>query len=207
MDRKPSSFLLLISGPSGAGKSSVYHPVMRRDPSLRFSVSCTTRAARDGEVDGQDYHFLEREEFERQQGASAFAEDFTVHGELYGTRRADLDGMLEGGLIPVLDLDVQGGERILGAYGDRVVSIFLFPPSWEELERRLRDRGTEDDQALQLRLENARWEIGYARHYRYWIVNQDLERAIDDFEAVLRAERLRRLHWPEIPLSGPAEAS
>lgn len=207
MEREPSSFLLLISGPSGAGKSSVYRPVMRRDQRLRFSVSCTTRAAREDELDGREYHFLQRDEFQRQQAAGAFVEHFVVHEELYGTRRADLDTMLDEGLVPVLDVDVQGGERILGAYKDRVVSVFLFPPSWEELERRLRERGTEDEEQIQVRLENARWEVGYARHYRYWIVNEELETAIGDLEAVLRAERLRRLHWPQIPLSGPGEAS
>jgi len=207
MDHVGESFLLLISGPSGVGKSSVYHPVMRRDSRLRFSVSCTTRASRAGEVEGEDYHFLERPEFERQQAAGAFVENFTVHAQLYGTRKVDLDAMLEEGLVPVLDLDVQGGERILQSYGERVVSVFLFPPSWGELERRLRTRDTEDDAAVQLRMENARWEVGYARHYHYWIVNDDLERAIGDLEAVLRAERLRRHRWPEMPLSGPAEAS
>lgn len=207
MDHTGTSFLLLISGPSGAGKSSVYQPLMRRDPSLRFSVSCTTRAPRKGELDGEHYHFLSREAFEKQQAAGAFAENFTVHGQLYGTRRADLDAMLDEGLVPVLDVDVQGGERLLAAYGERVVSVFIFPPSWEELERRLRERGTEDPEELRLRLENARWEVGYARHYGYWIVNEELDRSIADLEAVLRAERLRRVHWPQTPLSGPAEAS
>ena len=188
----PSTFLLLISGPSGAGKSSVYRPLMESDDRLRFSVSCTTRPPRPEEVDGKDYHFLERADFEAQVAAGAFAEHFTVHGRLYGTRKADLEALLDAGFDPVLDVDVQGGVEILRHYGGRVVSVFLFPPSWEELERRLRARGTEDDAALEVRLENARWEVGFASHYRYWVVNEDVERAVDDLRAILRAERLRR---------------
>ncbi len=200
MDLSPSPFLLLISGPSGAGKSSVYLPLMEKDASLRFSVSCTTRPPRPGEVDGREYHFLSREEFLRQVDQGRFVEHFTVHDQLYGTRRADLDEMLAEGHTPVLDLDVQGGMRILSAYGDQVVSVFLFPPSWEELERRLRRRRTEDEQEIRLRLENAHRELRWADHYGYWVVNEVLEQAIDDLRAIVRAERLRRTRWPRPPL-------
>ncbi len=202
-----SPFLLLISGPSGVGKSSVYTPIMETDPSLRFSVSCTTRPKRPGEVDGQHYHFLSRDAFEKLRAENAFVESFTVHDELYGTRRADLDHMLAEGLTPVLDVDVQGGERILSAFPKRVVSVFLFPPSFQELEARLRRRGTEDAEALKVRLENAHWEVDYARHYEYWLVNDELESAIEDLRAILRAERRRRLRWPCPPLSGPSDAA
>ncbi len=207
MKARSTQFLLLISGPSGVGKSSVYTPVMRDDPKLSFSVSCTTRPRRPGEVDGQHYHFLSRSEFERQRAQGAFVENFTVHEELYGTRRTDLEDMLDAGLTPVLDVDVQGGERILAAYTESVVSVFLFPPSFEELETRLRRRGTEDEKTLKVRLENARWEVDYARHYEYWLVNDELESAIDDLRAILRAERRRRRHWPNPPISGPSSAA
>ena len=207
MKESDSQFLLLISGPSGVGKSSVYTPVMKSDPSLRFSVSCTTRPKRPGEVDGQHYHFLSRAEFERQRAEKAFVESFTVHEELYGTRREDLDQMLAKGLTPVLDVDVQGGERILSTFKEHVVSVFLFPPSFEELEARLRNRGTEDAEAVRVRLENARWEVDYARHYDYWLVNDELKSAIEDLRAILRAERRRRVRWPSLPLSGPSNAA
>jgi guanylate kinase len=207
MKAASTQFLLLISGPSGVGKSSVYTPVMQADPKLSFSVSCTTRPPREGEIDGKHYHFLDRSDFERQQAQGAFVESFTVHDELYGTRRADLEKMLDAGLIPVLDVDVQGGEKILAAYQERVVSVFLFPPSFEELEERLRRRGTEDEKSLKVRLENARWEVDYARHYEYWLVNDELETAIEDLKAILRAERRRRKHWPNLPLSGPSSAA
>ncbi len=207
MKASPTQFLLLISGPSGVGKSSVYTPVMRDDPQLSFSVSCTTRPRRPGEIDGTHYHFLSRDEFERQRAQGAFVESFTVHDELYGTRRADLERMLDAGLTPLLDVDVQGGEKILAAYKERVVSVFLFPPSFEELEVRLRGRDTEDEKALKVRLENARWEVDYARHYEYWLVNDELKSAIEDLRAILRAERRRRRHWPNPPLSGPSSAA
>ncbi len=200
MDLPASSLLLLISGPSGAGKSSVYTPLMEQDPSLRFSVSCTTRPARPGEVDGREYHFLSREEFRRQVEEGAFVEHFTVHGHLYGTRRADLLHMLEEGSIPVLDLDVQGGRRIISAFGGKVVSVFVFPPSWEELERRIRRRGTESEESIRVRLANARAEVAQAHHYTYWVLNDRLEDAIDDLRAILRAERRRAARWENPPL-------
>jgi guanylate kinase len=180
--------LLLLAGPSGAGKSSVVRPVVDADPRLAFSVSCTTRAPRPGERDGVDYHFLTRAEFERQRDEAAFLECAQVHGQLYGTRAADLDTIFARGQVPVLDVDVQGGAQIRRRFRGRIVSVFIEPPSLEELERRLRGRGTEDEAALQIRLRNARGELAEAGHYQHRIVNAELEQARAELRALLQAE-------------------
>ena len=195
-----SSFLLLVTGPSGAGKTSVYEPILAEDPRLGFSVSCTTRAPRPGEIDGRDYHFVTVEEFERRREAGAFVEWAEVHGELYGTLISEVEAMAATGRVPALDIDVQGGVQVIRRFGERVCSVFVFPPSFEELERRLRGRGTESETALRTRLENARREIVEADAYSYWIVNDDLDRARDDLRAVIRAESLRREHHERRPV-------
>ena len=195
------SFLLLISGPSGAGKGTVYCEVMDRNPRLRLSISCTTRRPRPDEQDGREYHFLDQGEFRRLIDEDAFAEHAEVHDELYGTRSSDIDAMLELGEIPLLDIDVQGGVKVLDRYKKRVVSVFLFPPSWEVLEQRLRNRGTESDEQLDTRLANARWEVEYAQHYEYWLINDDLAATANTLGAIVVAEGQRRERWREFPLS------
>jgi len=196
------SFILLISGPSGAGKGSLYGPLLAEDSRLGFSISCTTREPREGEQDGREYHFLTKERFRELLAEDAFAEHADVHDQLYGTRRSDLDEMLAVGQIPVLDIDVQGGVEILKHYPRRVVSIFVFPPSWEELEARLRQRGTESDETLATRLDNARWEVDYAEHYDYWVVNDVLKDAVAAVRAILWAESFKRTRFGEPPMSG-----
>ncbi|HKK73168.1 MAG TPA: guanylate kinase [Candidatus Krumholzibacteria bacterium] len=188
-----TSFLLLVTGPSGAGKTSLYRGLLAEDTRLGFSVSCTTRPPRHGEVDGRDYHFVARDEFERRREAGEFVEWAEVHGRLYGTLISELEAVAREGRIPVLDIDVQGGVEVIERFGDlSVCSVFVFPPDLEVLEQRLRGRGTDDEATVSRRLANAREEIPRAEHYRYWVVNDDLERARDDLRAILRAERLRR---------------
>lgn len=194
-------FLLLITGPSGAGKGSLLQRLLARDPRLRFSVSCTTRAPRPGEVEGQDYHFVDRADFERRIAAGEFVEWATVHDQLYGTRVEEVEGTMAAGGIPVLDVDVQGGLAVLDRFGDRVVSVFVFPPSWETLEARLRGRGTNSEEDIALRLRNARTEVGHAGAYAYWLVNDDLDPAVDRLASVVTAECLRRERWADPPLS------
>jgi len=194
-------FLLLVTGPSGAGKGSLLQPLLDEDPRLRFSVSCTTRAPRPGEVDGRDYHFVDRPDFERRIADGEFVEWAEVHDQLYGTRVEDVEATMTDGGIPVLDVDVQGGLAVLDRFGNRVVSVFVFPPSWEELERRLRGRGTNSEEDIALRLSNARTEVGHAPAYDYWLVNDDLETSVRELAAVVTAESLRRDRWPAPPLS------
>ena len=186
--------ILLISGPSGAGKSTVYHELMQREPRLAFSVSATTRRPRLGERDGVDYHFLSQDEFDAQVAADAFLEWARVHDHCYGTRRADIERMEVAGQIPLLDIDVQGGAQVMARLGDRLVSVFLWPPSWAELERRLRDRATDHPEVIARRLANARSEVAAADRYRYWVVNDAVEAAVQALQEILagRGEPWRR---------------
>ncbi len=184
--------LVLISGPSGAGKSTFVKALQAADDRLEFSVSTTTRPIREGETDRVDYRFVDDSEFDRLVIADAFVEWAHVHDRRYGTRREDVDRMIATGRIPLLDLDVQGGRSVIEIYGEELVSVFLFPPSWEELERRLRGRETDDDAVIATRLENARWEVDFARHYRYFVVNDDLDTALARMRAILTAEQCRR---------------
>lgn len=192
--------ILLISGPSGAGKSTVYRQLMEREPRLGFSVSTTTRPPRAGEQDGVDYHFVTPAEFDRLLLDDAFLEWAPVHDHRYGTRRDHVRQMEDAGLIPLLDIDVQGGVQVLERLGGEVVAVFLFPPSWAELEKRLRGRATDADEVVATRLKNARWEVGFADRYAYWVVNDVVERAVDRLQAILLAEQCRRERIGQPPL-------
>ena len=132
--------IVLITGPSGAGKSTFVGKLMAKDSRLAFSVSTTTRPIREGEVDGRDYDFTDETEFLRLKDEGAFVEWARVHDNYYGTRRSQLEEMAAAGKIPVLDIDVQGGVQVIDIFGPELLSVFLFPPSWEELERRLVNR-------------------------------------------------------------------
>ncbi|RKZ15617.1 guanylate kinase [bacterium] len=194
--------IVLISGPSGAGKSSVIAGLMAADHRLAFSVSTTTRPPRGQEQDGVDYDFVDGGTFDRLLADGAFVEWAEVHGERYATRHERLAQLESAGSIPLLDIDVQGGVQVIPRYGDSLVSIFLFPPSWAELEQRLRGRGTDDDEVIARRLSGARSEVAEAGHYRYWVVNDDLERAVARLQAILMAEECRRENLGESPLAG-----
>lgn len=194
--------LLLISGPSGAGKSTVLQRLLATDPRLCFSVSTTTRPPRPGEADGREYHFVDDPQFDRLVDDGAFIEWADVHDRRYGTRHQHVLAMQTAGQIPLLDIDVQGGVQVIERYGADVVSVFLFPPSWEELERRLRSRGTEDDAVVATRLRNARREVGYAPHYAYWVINDDVDACVARLEAIVVAEACRRERLGAPPLQG-----
>ncbi len=193
--------IVLITGPSGAGKSTVIAGFMSADPRLAFSVSTTTRPIRGGEVDGRDYDFVDDARFDKLVAADAFVEWAKVHGHRYGTRRSMLDAMAAEGRIPVLDIDVQGGVQVIPQFGDELVSVFLFPPSWEDLEGRLRGRATDSDEVIAGRLATARQEVGYADRYRYWVVNHEIMDAVARLGAILAAEEARATSWPEPPLT------
>ncbi len=192
--------IVLITGPSGAGKSSFISGLMKGNPRLAFSVSTTTRPMRQGETPGVDYDFVDESVFSELVAEGAFVEWARVHDNCYGTRRSRLEEMTDAGQIPVLDIDVQGGVKVIDLYRQRLVSVFLFPPSWQDLEQRLRARGTDSEEVIATRLKNARHEVGFAPRYRYWIVNDDLEAAVNRMKAVITAEECRRESFRRPPL-------
>ena len=184
-------FVVVISGPSGAGKSSFVKALLGRYPrDLVYSVSATTRPRRAHEAEGRDYFYLGREEFQRRVGAGDFVEHAEVHGELYGTLKSQTEAVLRSGRNVLLDIDVQGGRSVRRIYPDGVF-IFVLPPSLADLEGRLRARGTDSEERIRLRLENARREIEIAREYDYAVVNDDLEEATRKVLAIIEAETCR----------------
>jgi guanylate kinase len=172
--------LIIVSGPSGSGKSTVIRQLLAEGGlPLRLSVSATTREPRPGERDGVDYHFWTRERFQEQARAGAFLEWAEVHGQSYGTLRAEVDPYRARGTGVILDIDVQGAEQVRRQYPD-CCSVFLRAPSWPEYERRLRSRGTEDEASIARRLETARRELERVGEYDRVIVNDDLATAVAD---------------------------
>lgn len=183
--------IFIVSGPSGAGKSTLVHALLERVPDLTLSISCTTRAPRPGEQDGRDYHFVDAAEFARRRDAHGFAEWAEVHGALYGTPRRPLDDAVAAGTDMLLDIDVQGARHLKRIYREAAVAVMVFPPSWDELERRLRARRTEDDATVVRRLTRAREEAEALPEYDYWLVNRDVEQSIARLEAIVVAERAK----------------
>jgi guanylate kinase len=186
--------LFVISAPSGGGKSTLLQGLASyRD--FTYSVSCTTRAPRPGEVDGKDYHFLSMEEFERRVAAGEFLEYARVHGNCYGTLRENVLRNLDNGRDMLLDVDIQGADQIRANADDALravlVDIFLMPPSMAELERRLHRRNTETAEQLALRLQNARIEMERWPDYRYTILSGSPLDDLQNFRAIMTAERMR----------------
>ena len=179
-----------MTGPSGSGKSTILHGVLAQDPRLALSVSHTTRPRRPGERDGVDYHFIDDATFDGMVAAAAFAEWAPVHARRYGTSRGEIGRLLGAGLDIVFDIDVQGAAQLRAAYGT-AVAVFILPPTMASLEERLRGRGTEGEEQVQIRLQNARAEIARADTYDYLIVNDSVDEAVADFLAVIHAERRR----------------
>lgn len=182
----------VIAGPSGAGKSSVISSLLSRDPKLVFSVSVTTRPRRPEEVHSRDYYFVSEEEFDRLVASGALLEWTTYQGHRYGTPRSEVVDRLDRGLDVVLNVEVRGARALRQAHlGFPVVLVFLVPPSWEELVRRVRGRGTESAEALAERLRIAREELQHIPEFDYLVVNDELPKAVARVEAIIRAERLR----------------
>ncbi|MEO1919927.1 MAG: guanylate kinase [Paracoccaceae bacterium] len=184
--------LIILSSPSGAGKSTLSRRVLEDDPDVIFSVSATTRAPRKGEVDGREYYFKSREEFEALVANDGMLEHAEVFGNFYGSPSAPVEAAIEAGKDVLFDVDWQGGEQIGNStLKDAVVSIFILPPSIVALESRLMSRGQDSADVVASRMSQSRSEISHWAEYDYVLVNDDLERAESDLRAILTAERLR----------------
>jgi guanylate kinase len=182
--------LFVIAAPSGAGKTSLVRGLVQREPSLRFSVSYTTRAQRPNEVEGRDYFFVTRDEFERMVAAGEFLEHARVFDNCYGTSRRQVEQSLEAGQDLILEIDWQGARQIRRALPE-CISIFILPPSRAELERRLRGRGTDADDVIRRRLRDAAGDMGHWSEFGYVVVNDDFERALGELQAIVRGEGQR----------------
>lgn len=193
--------LIVVSAPSGAGKSSLCNALLRRDPRLAYSVSCTTRAPRGDERDGVHYHFLSEEEFRARAERGGFLEQAVVHGNRYGTLKQAVYDALAQGRDVLMDIDVQGAAQIRAACAalpesDAIrrgfVDIFIAPPSMEELRRRLCGRSTDADEVIRRRLRNAEDEMKHRPLYRHAVVNDDFETALNALSEIIARERRER---------------
>ncbi|MDO5646637.1 guanylate kinase [Paracoccus sp. (in: a-proteobacteria)] len=188
-----TGLMIILSSPSGAGKSTLARRLMEWDPSLRFSVSATTRPPRPGEQDGVHYYFTSRDAFQSMVRDDQMLEHAEVFGNLYGSPRAPVESAMREGRDTLFDVDWQGGQQIrASALGGHVVSIFVLPPSLVELERRLRSRGQDSDEVIAGRMDKSRAEISHWAEYDYVLVNDDLDDTEMRLRAILTGERLRR---------------
>lgn len=198
------SLLMVVSGPSGAGKTTLCRRLIERvtseepDGGMAFSVSTTTRTPREDEREGYDYHFVDEATFEEMVEAGEFLEWAEVHGERYGTSRRAVEQQMRGGKDVILDIDVQGGQQVRQSSRDAVL-VFVLPPSFEALRRRLSERGTESQRTRRTRIENARREIEEIGRYDYVVINDDLDRAVRRLEAIREAEKCRVDRLEEVP--------
>ena len=188
--------MLVLSSPSGAGKSTIARNLLESDPSFELSISVTTRARRGSEIDGRHYHFRTKREFEIMRDNDELLEWAEVHGNLYATPRAPAEKALAEGRDMLFDIDWQGAEQLRANMRADIVSIFILPPSMRELKGRLRRRAEDTDDVIAARLANARTEMEHWRDYDYIVVNDDLDKAFSEVQAVVTAERLRRDRRP-----------
>ncbi|WP_435259228.1 guanylate kinase [Thioclava sp. FR2] len=189
--------LLILSSPSGAGKSTLAKKLMAWDPTIRFSVSATTRSPRPGEQDGREYYFKSRQQFEEMIASSQMLEHAEVFGNFYGSPRGPVEQAMSEGRDTLFDIDWQGGQQIRNsALGRDVVSIFILPPSIAELESRLRSRAQDSDEVILGRMAKSRDEISHWAEYDYVLVNDDLEQTFERLLTILKAERLQRNRQP-----------
>lgn len=192
--------LLVVSAPSGAGKTTLCDRLLADNPSMVYSISCTTRAPRGDERDGREYHFLSTDEFERRVARGEFIEHAVVHGNRYGTLRQTVEEALADGKDVLMDIDVQGAASIrkaaqggAGLLKNGYIDVFIAPPSLEALESRLTGRGEDAPEVIEQRLKNARVEMAQWRDYQYLVINDQLDQAYAELRAVVMAEHCRIL--------------
>ena len=180
--------LFVITAPSGAGKSSLIQALMKEDPTLKLSISYTTRAPRPGEQEGREYHFVDEPTFLAMRDRGEFLESAEVHGNRYGTSKRVIDEALARGQDLILEIDWQGARQVRGLHPD-CIGIFILPPSVEELERRMRRRGQDAEAVILRRLENAREELAHRHEFKYAIINKDFEAAKGELAEIIQKER------------------
>ncbi len=183
--------MFVLSSPSGAGKTTISRMLLERDSHIRMSVSVTTRPIRPGEIDGRDYHFVDRTTFETMKAEGQFLEHAEVFGNMYGTPRAQIEQGLEAGQDFLFDIDWQGTQQLRQSMRVHVVPVFLLPPSLDELRRRLTSRGTDSDEVIERRMARARDEISHWDAYDYVLINEDIDTCYQQVRTILQAERLR----------------
>ncbi len=190
--------MLTVCAPSGAGKTTLVKRLLEEFPRLAYSVSCTTRPPRPGEQHGRDYHFLNAAEFELLKEKDHFAEWAEVHGACYGTPVKEIEERMAAGRDVLLDVDVQGVKQLKKSLKNQGLYVFILPPCLRKLEERLRNRGSEQEEAIQLRLKNARVEICEAPLFDTWVVNDDLEQAYAELRAAYVHATLAPSRHPEL---------
>ena len=194
--RRRRGLLIVLSSPSGAGKSTISRMLLSADDAVTMSVSATTRDKRPGEVDDVDYHFVDGSTFEEMVGNSEFAEWAYVFDHRYGSPKEPIKDALKAGHDILFDIDWQGTQQLRGAFGTDLVRIFILPPSMEELERRLRARGTDSEDVIESRMRRAASEIGHWGEYDYVLINEDMNSCLGEVRSIIEAERLRRDRRP-----------
>jgi guanylate kinase len=194
--RQRRGLLIVLSSPSGAGKSTISRMLLQADANITMSISATTRPMRPGEKQDVDYHFVDTAEFERLVQADEFAEWAYVFDHMYGSPKEPIKEALKDGRDTLFDIDWQGTQQLEYAFRTDLVLIFILPPSMRELERRLHERGTDSDEIIANRMKRAAGEIGHWAEYDYVLINDDMDKCLEDVRAIIAAERLRRQRQP-----------
>jgi len=184
--------MFVLSSPSGAGKTTLSRLLIERMPGLRMSVSATTRQMRPGEVDGRDYHFIDAAKFEQMTKRNDLLESATVFDNRYGTPRAPVEAALSAGQDVLFDIDWQGTQQLREKARADVVSVFILPPSADDLEKRLHSRAQDSDEVIKGRMSRASHEMSHWAEYDYIVINHDLDQAFAEVQSILNAERLKR---------------
>jgi len=186
-------FLIVITAPSGSGKTSIYKRLLQMRRDLKFSISYTTRKKRPNEQDGVDYFFISQKDFEKKIKQGDFLEWAEVHGQLYGTEKKQIQKCIRDGYVCILDIDVQGAMQVMKEFDKNdLVTIFIEPPSIEELGRRLRNRGTETEESIKIRLKNALNELEYKKQFKYIVINKNLDIAVKEISDIIDYEKTVR---------------